>query len=201
MTAYDYDLEFLEDGETISLISIGIVSSDGRDYYAVNSQMPTARIQAHTWLMFNVVPHLPITDASLGSIQNRQEHGENLFPRPDMHLELDYRNTRVKPEFVIANEVRDFLLASADNSEPVLWANYGAYDHVCLMQLWGSMANLPAGIPMYTNDLQQEIRRLGICSADLPPQQGPAHNALADARYNQQVRRFLHTYQEPGYQS
>ena len=33
---YFYDTEFLEDGETIDLISIGIVAEDGREYYAVN---------------------------------------------------------------------------------------------------------------------------------------------------------------------
>lgn len=35
MTRYDYDCEFLEDGKTIALISIGIVADDGRTYYAV----------------------------------------------------------------------------------------------------------------------------------------------------------------------
>src|SRR4051812_11038169 len=32
---YFYDTEFLEDGQTIELISIGIVAEDGREYYAV----------------------------------------------------------------------------------------------------------------------------------------------------------------------
>lgn len=32
MTAYAYDAEFLEDGRTIDLISIGIVAADGADW-------------------------------------------------------------------------------------------------------------------------------------------------------------------------
>ncbi len=33
MTRYFYDCEFLENGNTIELISIGIVADDGREYY------------------------------------------------------------------------------------------------------------------------------------------------------------------------
>lgn len=45
MTIYCYDTEFLEDGSTIELISIGIVCEDGREYYAVNSDMDEKRAQ------------------------------------------------------------------------------------------------------------------------------------------------------------
>ena len=33
---YFYDTEFIEDGSTIELISIGVVAEDGREYYAVS---------------------------------------------------------------------------------------------------------------------------------------------------------------------
>ena len=59
MTRYAYDCEFLEDGKTIELISIGIVADDGRDYYAVNRDAPWKRIKKHEWLVANVVPSLP----------------------------------------------------------------------------------------------------------------------------------------------
>lgn len=60
MSIYCYDTEFLDDGSTIELISIGIVCDDGREYYAVNSDMDTQRIGKHQWLMDNVWPHLPL---------------------------------------------------------------------------------------------------------------------------------------------
>ncbi|WP_405559084.1 3'-5' exoribonuclease [Streptomyces canus] len=47
MTAIDYDLEFLEDGRTIELISIGMVCDDGRQYYAVNRDMTVRKIRKH----------------------------------------------------------------------------------------------------------------------------------------------------------
>ena len=33
-----FDTEFIEDGRTIDLISIGMVAEDGRQYYAVSSE-------------------------------------------------------------------------------------------------------------------------------------------------------------------
>lgn len=185
---YFYDLEFLEDGRTIELISLGIVADDGREYYAVNSEMPTDRIQENTWLMFNVVPSLPISENTRKDIERRREHGENLFPRPSMELWLDRRDIRLKPAWVIANEVREFLLAAG---KPVLWADYGAYDHVALCQLWGSMMALPDGLPMFTCDIQQEAQRLGVTCDAVPKQESGVHNALEDARHNKVLFEFL----------
>jgi hypothetical protein len=42
------------------------------------------------------------------------------------------------------------------------------------------MIDLPDGVPMWTNDIQQEAVRLGIA---LPEQAQGQHNALADARH------------------
>lgn len=176
MTAIDYDLEFLEDGRTIELISIGMVCDDGREYYAVNRDMPVRRIRKHEWLMANVVPHLP------------KGHGDQRIHMPKRWL-FHYADHRVKPHGRIANEVADFIRAAGPDVE--LWANYGAYDHVCLAQLWGRMIDLPEGVPMFTRDIQQERARLGLAWNDLPQQETGEHNALADARHNQTVRRWL----------
>lgn len=51
-----FDTEFLEDGKTIELISIGIVSEDGLRYYAENSEYDLSK--SHKWLEENVHPHL-----------------------------------------------------------------------------------------------------------------------------------------------
>jgi len=56
---YFYDTEFHDDGETIDLISIGIVANDGREYYAVNADAEWDRIMRHDWLPANVVAQLP----------------------------------------------------------------------------------------------------------------------------------------------
>ena len=159
-----YDTEFLEDGRTIELISIGLVTEDGREYYAVNQDMPWRRILRHDWLRANVVPSLPVM----------RHDGIRPFRKPF----LDRAHPDVKSRGLIADEVRAFLQATPDVE---LWASYGAYDHVVLCQLWGSMVDLPDGVPMYTHDLQQEVDRLG--NPPVPEQADGHHNALADARH------------------
>lgn len=53
---YWFDTEFIEDGKTIDLISIGIVAEDGRTYYAECQECDLGR--AGDWVKDNVVPHL-----------------------------------------------------------------------------------------------------------------------------------------------
>jgi hypothetical protein len=168
---YFYDTEFLEDGRTIDLISIGIVADDGREFYAVNEAIGYGelldRIRGHDWLMDNVIPHLPMRE------QPRAPGfgDKRLFT-------LDETSNLIMPPRMIRNAVRDFLLSS-DGVE--LWADYGAYDHVALCQLFGSMIMLPQGLPMFTNEFQQAWRAAGC--PPLPEQKGATHNALDDARH------------------
>ncbi len=185
MTRYAYDTEFLEDGRTIELISIGIVCEDGREYYAVNSDAPWGRIKERDWLVRNVLPSLPLTGRE--SLEDYLNHPRSLFPRPSIEfVEVDSRNVLVKPKWVIANEVREFLLA---DGEPELWADWAAYDHVVLAQLWGPMINLPQGIPMFTHDIEQAIE--GVPGFVKPEQAEGMHNALEDARHNMRVLKAL----------
>lgn len=207
VTIYAYDTEFLEDGETIELISIGIACEDGREYYAVNADFRMERITGEPkreWLIRNVLPHLPIS--SRHQLDEYIAHQANLYPKPSMKfVALDREDTLVKPKWVIANEVRDFLLATVvpavpsdvdgvdgepAHGFPELWAYYAAYDHVALAQLWGPMSKLPAGIPMFTNDLMQLISHMNLGAfpgTQLPAQAGDEHHALADARWNLDV--------------
>lgn len=54
-----FDTEFIEDGKTIDLISIGMVREDGKTLYFGNHDTDWNRIYHHTWLMTHVVPQLP----------------------------------------------------------------------------------------------------------------------------------------------
>lgn len=54
---YFYDTEFIEDGRTIELVSIGIVAEDGREYYAVSTDFDSAK--ANSWVRDNVLAKLP----------------------------------------------------------------------------------------------------------------------------------------------
>jgi len=197
MTVYCYDTEFLEDGNTIELISIGIVCEDGREYYAVNADMPELLITQHDWLRENVWPHLPLLKTHVETFGG-QVIRENLRTS-----RLDRSDIHVKPKSLIAEEVRRFFRTPielggiqliCDDGGPELWAYYGAYDHVALAQLWGPMVDLPAGIPMFTHDIMQELSRRGLAGVDLAtvvPRVSHKHHALADAQWNMQVLNAL----------
>lgn len=129
-----------------------------------DAHLPIGQIMRHDWLREHVVPSLPII----------RHDGIRPFRRPF----LDCGHPDVKPISQIAAEIRRFIV---DTPDVELWGWYCAYDHVCLAQLFGPMSDLPAGIPMWTNDLKQEHLRLG--EPPLPEQESGVHNALADARH------------------
>ena len=185
-SAYFYDFEFLEDGRTIEPISVGIAAyPSDRTYYAVFAEVDDGelhkRIRGHKWLMENVVPHLPL----------REGHERGIWRfEGDWNYALDSRSTIVRPKRLIANEVREFLqaglteqeIAQDDTSRVQLWADYGAYDHVRLMQLWGPMMTRPRGLPMWTHDLRQFAEQTGLNPDDAPTTlEGNQHHALHDA--------------------
>lgn len=53
---YFMDTEFMEDGTTIELLSIGIVAEDGRELYLESNEADWSK--ANDWVMANVLPHL-----------------------------------------------------------------------------------------------------------------------------------------------
>ena len=54
---YFYDTEFIENGSTIDLVSIGIVAEDGREYYAVSTDADHTK--ANKWVREHVLDKLP----------------------------------------------------------------------------------------------------------------------------------------------
>ncbi len=51
-----FDTEFIEDGRTIDLLSIGLVREDGETFYAEPQE--TDHTRASDWVITNVLPHL-----------------------------------------------------------------------------------------------------------------------------------------------
>jgi hypothetical protein len=57
MRRFFYDCEFIEDGTTIELVSIGMVDETGREFYAVSTEFdPGLAIE---WVRVNVLDKLP----------------------------------------------------------------------------------------------------------------------------------------------
>lgn len=170
---YTYDTEFLEDGKTLELISIGMVAEDGREYYAINCEAPWFRIAKHDWLVANVAKHLPMRASG------------RWFTEWHPH-DLDFSHPSMGKLAEIRTGLLDFF---KDDDRVELWADYGAYDHVVLMQLWGPMVNKPAVLPYFTHDLQQLAE--AHPDVELPPDPADAHNALADAWHVMECLKLL----------
>jgi 3'-5' exoribonuclease Rv2179c-like domain len=60
---YFYDTEFIDDGRTIDLISIGVAAEDGREYYGISTEFNPDR--AGRWVRTNVLPKLPSPSSQL----------------------------------------------------------------------------------------------------------------------------------------
>jgi len=130
---YAIDTEFIEDGRTIDLLSIGLVSMDGETLYLETSCVD--RNRANPWVKQHVVPYLH-------PLHNPEEAAE------DCPLAL--------PD-VIRDRIRCFV-----GSSPQFVGYYSAYDWVALCQLFGSMARLPTDWPMYCRDLRQSLDERGL---------------------------------------
>jgi hypothetical protein len=85
---YFYDCEFIEDGRTIDLVSIGVVCEDGREYYAVSTEFDPAR--AGSWVRKNVLPKLPAPSSPLWKSRDkiRDDLLKFFVPRPMVVPEL-----------------------------------------------------------------------------------------------------------------
>ncbi|MGH3648517.1 MAG: polyadenylate-specific 3'-exoribonuclease AS [Micromonosporaceae bacterium] len=151
---YFYDCEFIEDGTTIDLVSIGVVDEHGREFYAISTEFDDRK--AIRWVRRNVLDKLPSPGDP--AWRSRERIREDLYE----FLVTPLREKRV------------------DRIE--LWAWFAAYDHVALCQLWGSMTALPRAIPRFTKDLRQRWEDVG--SPPLPDPGTDQHDALADARHN-----------------
>lgn len=183
---YYLDTEFIEDGSTIDLISIGIVAEDGREYYAINYNCDFSK--ADYWVLENVLKPM--------GLDLKGFYYDPSSPDASSAYRESYSNAKTKSQ--ITHEVAMFSGCDAKthpwgieyyvperNEKPEFWANYGASDWVAFYQLWGRLIDLPDGFPWYFNELKQEANRIGGYPTHIPNED--KHNALADARWNKRA--------------
>lgn len=188
MKKYFLDTEFIEDGKTIDLISIGIVCEDDRELYLINYDCDYSK--ANQWVRDNVIKNLP--------------------PKPVQQLDLEV-NQIWKTKKQIAEAVLDFIKGSEyphdyltyeeklalylpPQNQPQFWGEWCSYDWVVFCQLFGTMMDLPKGFPMRCNDvIQYAETHLGIKSQFLPESMETEgnHNALLGAKTVRQRYYYL----------
>jgi hypothetical protein len=169
---YFFDTEFIEDGKTIDLISIGIVAEDGREFYGINWNCKFEL--ADDWVKENVIASLPFQPLDYPKNNNRY----NWYTKS--HL------TYSVAEFFGCEYSGSSYKLKINEEIPEIWADFCSYDWVALCQLFGKMIDLPKRFPYYCNDIQQLIRTNNK-QINLPDQKIGIHNALDDARYVKQL--------------
>lgn len=176
---YTYDFEFIEDGNTIDPVSLGIVGENGSQLHIINTDCNWQK--AGDWVLENVLKPIHITrDGIQKRIEGIVYEGKSgLMPKTVANFFGDYNPNR--------NKITTF-----DGNTAKLWGYYSDYDHVALAQLWGPMVSLPKGLPMYTLDIKQKSLELG--DIRLPKQTGKKHNALEDAKHIMKSLIFLELY-------
>jgi hypothetical protein len=156
---YFFDTEFIEDGRTIDLISIGMVCEDGRELYRCSTEARLDR--ASDWVRANVLPQLP-------------NYGDEAWV------------SRNKIRNDVMSFIDNFGRIDLEKDKPELFAYYADYDWVALCQLFGTMMDLPSHFPKWCRDLKQMSDALEP-QRPHPPQATGLHNALEDARWNRKL--------------
>ena len=241
----------IKPNNTIQPISVGICSSDDREYYAISKDFNLKEawnrydLVKYSFRDFGLTPNYKkvywIRDNVLKPIfielRAKEVEEYNIAQRRNVVLDFptysfcfkEFKrllNKYGKTNKQIAEEVYEFCSNDYhkgnnltfqqrreyplyDKFKPEFYGYYSDYDWVVLCWLFGRMIDLPKGFPMYCIDLKQELDRIqeirfgltlykGSLANDIKtlpdyPKQTNEHNALADARWNYELYKFLNT--------
>jgi len=178
------DTEFIEDGKTIDLISIGIVADKETEPTLYLQNLECDFSKASDWVRRNVLLQLP--EFNIG----------NWRPLPDVKTNKSIWCTKVE----IGTEVLNFInrncpwlsVQGGGQEKPEFWGWYSDYDWVVLCQLYGTMMDLPKNWPQFCMDIKQLAVMKGNPNVKqaVPIPEG-VHNALEDAKWNKKVYEYL----------
>lgn len=179
---YYLDEEFIDDGQTIDLISIGIVAEDGRELYLQSCEFDPDK--ASSWVQEHVFTSLVVCPCLSGNVRGLYAHEEGQCIFNDTSKGII--GAIVDCPWRTREQLKRDILCFMDPllyGKPELWSWCGAYDFVAFCQIFGTMMDLPPSYPHYIKDLQQVLDERGISDEELPEQEEGLHHALQDARH------------------
>lgn len=225
---YFIDFEFIEGFNQplfgkcrhfIDLISVGIVAEDGREYYAISNEYNYN--DASDWVRKNVINQIYREQCSsfkqqFMNVKTFHKHIPNGKSNKKIVIELLCFLNGYAISDIPGKKFEYVCNDSFYSKTPTEFYGYfSAYDWVLFCSLFGTMANLPKGFPMYCKDLKQmkdaraKLFRKKLCERDTfddstleaqlslmeqdehYPKISAEHNALADARFNRDLYHFL----------
>ena len=186
------DTEFTGLHQETTLISLGIVSDDGRTFYAEFNDY--AQDQVDEWLRDNVIQHL--------KFKPPEEDEDEYFVWGSRGSSVDVRGSRKDIAQYLADWFQDMLggpvswvdygqkMTKKEITEPVIeiWSDCLSYDWVLFNQLWGHAFNIPKCIYYIPFDICTLFKLKGI-DPDINREEfakmtkdAAKHNALWDAQ-------------------
>jgi hypothetical protein len=169
------DCEFLPNDLTPQgLLSMALVDSEGRKFYAVNGDADWNTAYTIPFMKDHVLPHMPMI----------------FVQEPSRQITLDWTGD-VMSYGGIRDSVTEFF-DGRDRHEMTLYAWCGAQDLVRLQGLWNhDWSTMPDSIPHWLMDLEALASEHHIDMSEAPPQGEMAHHALEDAFHDHHVHQFL----------
>jgi hypothetical protein len=178
---YFLDTEFIENPNTITLISIGIVCEDGRSLYRICNEYRYK--DASDWVKENVI--IPMY------VQTVHGDNRNMYSAESFH---QYYGKSIRG-------IKDDIIEFVKGDEEIEFYGYFAdYDWVVFCWIFGRMIDLPKGFPFYCRDLKQMMDERGFTKEwkqqNCPDPKGE-HNALVDAKWNYELFKKLNSEPNP----
>jgi hypothetical protein len=183
--------------DTIELISIGIVSEDDRNYYAISKDFDLNAAWNNEWLRENVLK--PIFNEMCKWDRSSDKHSYFTYSN-FKYLINKYGKAREQ----IAKEVKEFVRKDylyqhadtttqwKDRGNPQFYGYYADYHWVVFCRLFGGMIDLPDWLPDHCDDLRQELDKYDLKNKikDLPKHTN-GHTTLAYAKWNKELHKFI----------
>lgn len=163
-----FDTEFTGLHQHTTLISLGMVAEDGREFYAELTDYNETQVDP--WIKENVLAHLMLNQWPKGTVR----WGDGCRVR--------YRG----PAFTLGEYAKTWLNQVSGGKLVEMWGDCMAYDWVLFCQLYGGAMKIPEFISIYCRDLATMFEQCGL-DPDLGRMtysgvRGVAqHNALEDA--------------------
>lgn len=167
---YYLDTEFIERPGSIQLISIGIIDEFGKHkYYAISSEFDPET--ASDWVKENVIAKLEPEDVV--PRKTIEEIKKEVIAYLEYTNYMKFFEEENKFMKIVGDKEEEREYIELPDKDIKFWAYYADYDWVVFCWIFGTMMDLPKGMPMYCRDLKQEVDLL-----ELPKQLYPSKQML-----------------------